>query len=274
MTPLEYIKLGLAVFPCHYAIINGVAQCSCGNPNCPDPAKHPYPRHAPNGFKSASLDPEHIKRWAFGPYNVAVATGAVSKVVVIDVDPRHGGDENLPQLEYEYGSLPQTWRAITGGGGDHFYFRHPGQLIPNSAGRIGVGIDVRGDGGYVLVPRSLHISGRHYEWSVDHHPEWTDLAPLPQWLLDKAAAPETGDREKINWKAFVAQPIVEGSRHHRLVSLAALLFFRLAREPHLAAQLLLAFNQTHCSPPLEEAELLRIIDHAAAREILKRRAQR
>jgi putative DNA primase/helicase len=269
-----YAQRGLAVFPCHYPIINGTACCSCGNPNCPDPAKHPYGRRAPHGLKDASADPRKIERW-WGtdvPYNIAVAAGAMSGIVVLDVDPRHQGDANLVRLEAEHGPLPLTWRAISGSLGEHIYFAHPGCPVSNSAGKIADGIDVRGDGGYVIAPPSRHISGRRYAWNVDHHPEFTELAPMPAWLIDMAGAASRGGRQDIDWKQFAATPIAEGKRHDSLKRLAGLLFYRLSREPHLAAQLILDFNQQHCTPPLDEEELLRIIDWAAAREIQRRKA--
>jgi putative DNA primase/helicase len=268
MTPLDYAALGLAVFPCHYAVIKGTARCSCGKPNCADAAKHPYQRHAPNGFKNASTDSAKIKRWIDGPYNIGITTGRISGIVVIDVDPRHGGDESLARLEAEYGPLPLTWRALTGGGGEHVSFRYPARHIPTRTSPFARGIDIKGDGGYIIAPRSRQISGRYYEWSVDHHPESTELAAMPAWLVEKAAAPEN---PKIDWKGFVGEPVPEGKRHDSLTRLAGLLFYRLAREPHVAARLLIAFNATCCSPPLEDDEIKRIIEHAASREIAKRR---
>jgi Bifunctional DNA primase/polymerase, N-terminal/Primase C terminal 1 (PriCT-1) len=143
--------------------------------------------------------------------------------------------------------------------------------VPTRAGQIALGIDVRADGGYAIAPPSLHINGRRYAWNVDYHPEFVALAPMPQWLVDQAVAPETGNKPKVDWKAFLGTPIAEGKRHDSLKSLAGLLFYRLAREPHIAAELLIAFNRHRCTPPLDEDELLRIIDHAAAREIQRRR---
>ncbi|MGD8325046.1 MAG: bifunctional DNA primase/polymerase, partial [Gammaproteobacteria bacterium] len=63
-------------------------------------------------------------------YNVSVVTGALSGLVVMDVDPRHGGRESLRMLEREHGPLPQTVESITGGGGRHVYFTHPGGRVP------------------------------------------------------------------------------------------------------------------------------------------------
>jgi hypothetical protein len=273
MTPLAYAELGLAVFACHHIVVNGTARCSCGNPNCTDLGKHPYGRHAPNGFKNASKDPRIIGRWSCGPYNIAIATGMISGVIVVDIDPRNRGDKSRAQLEAEHGPLPPTWRAFTGGAGEHIYFAHPGGYIPCSEGKVAPGIDIKGDGGYVIAPPSRHISGRRYAWDVDHHPEHIELAAMPPWLIETIATPNSGDMPKKDWKAFVATPIVDGTRHNALKSLAGLLFYRLARETHLAAELLIAFNQTRCNPPLQETELLGIIDWAAVRETQRRRAR-
>jgi putative DNA primase/helicase len=263
-----YLRLGLALFPVHYPVVNGTTRCSCGNPDCDNAAKHPYARFAPKGFKNASKDPRAIRRWCEGPYNVAVATGAVSGIVVLDVDPRHGGGHSLAALEDEHGTLPDTWRVLTGGGGEHHVFRHPRRFVPCSEGKIAAGLDVRGDGGYAIAPPSRHISGRAYAWDVDHHPEHVPLADMPDWLLALTA---NGEQPRRDWKQFALEPVPEGKRHAELRSLAGLLLYRLSREPHLAAQLLVAFNQTRCTPPLPEDELARIIDHAAQREIARRR---
>jgi hypothetical protein len=122
---------------------------------------------------------------------VAVRTGARpagAGVVVIDLDS--GGDATLARLEREHGPLPPTLTATTGSGGRHLWFDHPGGLVPNSARRLGDGIDVRGDGGYVLVAPSRHITGDRYRW----HPH--SLALLPEWLhhLCLPAAPEPARR--------------------------------------------------------------------------------
>ena len=99
----------------------------------------------------------------------------------------------LQRLEGDHGLLPSTWRFLTGGGGEHILFRHPGSTIPNSAGKIGPGVDVRGDGGYIVAPPSEHISGRLYAISVDHHPDEVALADPPLWLLQRLRPqPEIG----------------------------------------------------------------------------------
>jgi hypothetical protein len=97
--------------------------------------------------------------------------------VVLDVDPGHGGRDSIAALA-AHGPLPDTLGVQTGGGGRHLYFAHPGHRVPNSAGRLGPGLDVRGDGGYVLVPPSRHLAGDRYRWVG------AEIQPLPAWLRD------------------------------------------------------------------------------------------
>jgi hypothetical protein len=114
-------------------------------------------------------------------YNVAIVTGALSGLVVLDIDPRHGGKDSLKNLESEHGMLPPTMESITGGGGRHVYFSHPGGDIPNRA-NIEPGLDLRGDGGCIVAPPSVHPSGKPYRWKKGHAPGEIDIAPLPDWL--------------------------------------------------------------------------------------------
>lgn len=173
---LRYADRGWAVFPCHEPTRTG---CSCRRPNCSSPAKHP---RTARGLHDATTDPEVIARWwrRWPAANVAVRTGADSGLVVIDVDPKHGGFAAIAELQRGHGEFPPTPAARTGSGGRHYWFVHPGLPVPNSAGRLGPGIDVRGDGGYVIAPPSLHPSGS-YVWEAA-----PPLAELPAWVLDLA----------------------------------------------------------------------------------------
>jgi Bifunctional DNA primase/polymerase, N-terminal len=124
--------------------------------------------------------PQLWRAWAerWPRANIALVAGALSGVVVLDIDPRHGGDRSLAQLEAEHGELPTTTVVITPSGGRHAYFAHPGGRIANSQGLLGPGLDVRGDGGLALLPPSRRQDGTRYEW-------WQDpdaLAPLPGWM--------------------------------------------------------------------------------------------
>ena len=101
-------------------------ECSCSNPDCTSAGKHPRTAH---GFLDATTDVNTVRAWwedDFPLSNVGIRTGEESGLVVLDVDPRHEGDESLRQLEAKYEPLPETPTALSGGGGRHFYFQHPG----------------------------------------------------------------------------------------------------------------------------------------------------
>ena len=157
---LAYGATGIAVFPGHSITREG--GCTCGEPNCGSPGKHPRIKQ---WQQDASTDAETIRRWwrRWPSANVCIATGSTSGIVVLDVDPRHGGAESLETLEREHGPLPKTPTVLTGGGGLHHYFAHPGKRVPNKVS-VFPGIDIRGDGGFVVAPPSRHVSGKEYSW--------------------------------------------------------------------------------------------------------------
>jgi hypothetical protein len=177
---LAYAARGWAVLPCHDP---GPGRCSCRQPDCASPAKHPRTQR---GVHDATTTVPIIARWwqRWPNANVAVRTGAVSGIVVLDVDRQPGGLHSLHELQRRHGRLPPTRAALTGGGGRHYWFIHPGEPVRNSAGRLGPGIDIRGDGGYILTPPSEHASGHVYQW-VTKGP----LAPLPDWVIERAREP-------------------------------------------------------------------------------------
>src|SRR5215211_2791427 len=109
----------------------------------------------PRGFHDATTDAAVVEAWWREHPDAGIGLPTGNGTVVLDVDPREGGDDTLHELESRHGELPATVEALTGGGGRHLYF-HSGELIRNSAGKVGPGLDVRGDGGYVVVPPSPH----------------------------------------------------------------------------------------------------------------------
>jgi len=127
--------------------------------------------------------------YRYSSYNIGIATGSVSNCFVLDIDGEQGR-ETLSQLVAQYGALPNTPTVKTGKG-KHYYFRYPaGYEVRNLAGRsvhgeVLPGIDVRGDGGYVVAPPSIHPNGATYEWIVT--PWQASLTDAPAWLLDLLA---------------------------------------------------------------------------------------
>ncbi len=132
--------------------------------------------------------PTEIEAWweRWPDANVGVVTGWVSAVAVVDVDPRHGGDTKLAALEAKEQPLPPTVTSMTGGGGRHLYFTHPTHLVPSRP--IASGVDLKAEGGLVVVPPSRHSSGGTYRWLDGHGPDQLVPAPLPPWLDHLAVA--------------------------------------------------------------------------------------
>ena len=156
---LSYARRGVPVFPCEPG------------------GKRPL---TPNGFWDATADVRRVRAW-WGRWpgaNVGVPTGKASGLLVLDVDERDGGPRSLAALERGHGPLPKTAMSRTGGGGVHVFFAYPaGEEVRNSAGVLGPGLDVRGEGGYVVVPPS-RTRGAY---------EWIDRSPPAgaAWLLER-----------------------------------------------------------------------------------------
>ncbi len=146
---LLYASLGWYVVPLH-DITAGVCSCRAGE-GCATPGKHPRLGKWP---ERATVDKGTIAGWweHWPTANVGVLTGARSGLLVIDVDPRHGGDEALFRLEQEHGPLPLTVEAFTGGGGRHLYFQHPGGELRSF--ELAPGLEVKADGSFVVAPPS------------------------------------------------------------------------------------------------------------------------
>lgn len=188
-----------------------------------------------------------FRRWPTA--NLAIVTGAVSGLVVLDVDPRHGGNEALDALQHELGRLPPTLSAVSGGGGRHLYFRHPGYPVPNSCGWR-PGIDVRGDGGYIVAPPSMHASGERYRWIPA--PADSGVAPLPASLTRSPGTRTT--RTTGQWRDLLRVGVGPGARNNSIAALAGHLLQR-GVDPGVTMELLLSWNRARCRPPLADDEV-------------------
>ena len=159
---LEYAERGWPVFPLH-SPINGA--CSCGKQDCESPAKHPRTKH---GLSDATTNRDTITKWwiKWPNANIGVRTGQISGFVVVDIDPSKGGLESWQDLQDLNGRV-DTLTSHTGGGGLHLFFEAPNEGLKSTSGQIAPGVDTRAEGGYVVMPPSIHISGRHYRWEGD-----------------------------------------------------------------------------------------------------------
>ena len=148
------------------------------------------------GFKDATTEAKQLCRWSekWPHAMIGLRTGPEAGVFVLDVDRNAPGGFDgfaaLSVLENQYGTLPETLRSVTPRTGSHYYFFWR-DGIKNSAGRLGASLDVRGDGGYVILPPSRRADGKGYEWAETSSPVPIEA---PQWLLDLLLAPKKPHR--------------------------------------------------------------------------------
>lgn len=149
---LKYAADGFAVFPVYEPLSANV--CSCGKAGCR--GKHP---RTINGVKDASTDPNIIKGWwtKWPKASIAIATGLKSKLGVIDLDGPEGLESGRSL------NLMSTVTALTGNGKQLFY-RDENNRLSNTVKTFSAGVDTRGEGGYVVVPPSIHPNGKKYSW--------------------------------------------------------------------------------------------------------------
>jgi hypothetical protein len=210
-----------------------------------------------NRRPSASELEGWLTRWP--DLNLGIVTGAAAGLVVLDIDPKNDGENSLAQLEARNGAVPPTIEAVTGGGGRHLYFRHPGGTVHNLVG-LAAGIDLRGDGGYIVAPPSIHPSGRAYEWRPGHAPGEMPLGFMPEWLLRLVNEKETRSGHPLaHWRDLVREGVETGQRNNTIASFAGHLLWH-GVDPLVALELLLCWNRVRCQPPLSDDEVARTVE--------------
>lgn len=147
----------------------------------------------PTGFKAASKDADVIEAWwkKWPDANIGIATGSASGLVVLDFDLKSGGVGTFQELVHAQ-MLPETFEVSTGGGGVHLYYSRPDFAVGNKQG-LRPGMDVRGDGGYVVAPGSIHESGIPYvETNYSESPK-----SLPTWVASAAPVVASSERSSV-----------------------------------------------------------------------------
>lgn len=236
---IEYAKKGFAVFPLKYR------------------DKVPLTR---NGCKDATTDAAQIKSWwqKYPNANIGLATGAVSQnvfVIDLDIDEDRGidGYHSLEDWQREHGDFPETWTAITGRGGYHLYYRGNGK-IKNRAGIID-GVDIRGNGGYVVAPPSIHKNGNRYEW--EYSPDEFELAKADNNVMYFL----NHDDHRQSASFTMPNIVSAGQRNQMLFRFACMMQAKGASDQSVFAATM-AENESSCSPPLTEQEVRIIVSSA------------
>lgn len=213
---LTYARAGLPVFPAFGVTPAGA--CECGDAACDRPAKHPRVRWTREATVSEG---EVVSWWARWPTaNIGLPTGAASGLIVIDLDLAElevAGDDGTPRLVVEDGEaelsqvlereLGEGWDvrrlreltlvSRTGSGGTHLFLRDPAGV--GAVTRWLPAVDLRGDGGYVLLPPSRHASGGAYEWQTELSPWVPDARLAGQLRLARgSAAPARGANGRVS----------------------------------------------------------------------------
>lgn len=230
------------------------------------------PEKGSAGFKDASGDINVIQQW-FGlrdDLNIGIATGE-SGLVVVDIDPKDGGDSSYKEWSESHGVFPRTVVAQTGGGGKHYYFKLPeGMDVPCRAPWTPtlLGIDIRARGGYVAAPGSVHpITGREYRWEPGNSPVDVEVAELSgsalefvQTFLNGAVdAPMVHRDPTFNYETPGLPEIVNDGegRERTLVALAGRLR-RTGLDQNAIMAALDDYNQNHIRPPKSDRDIKRI----------------
>lgn len=170
--------------------VNAEGACACPNGlQCKSPGKHPLNNGWQTAERMSKPDAYEIFALSGHPVNIGLRTGTISGFWALDIDPKSGGNESLLSLESQYGALPTTRVHRTGSGGRHYLFKLPAHFeVTNSRGRLPRGIDVRGNGGFIVAPGSVTPVGDYRTESS------ADIADAPDWLLS-LIEPQTLDRQ-------------------------------------------------------------------------------
>lgn len=242
---LSYAKRGWAVLPLHTP---QERLCSCLNLECSSPGKHP---RISGGLKKASNNHDTVENWwkRWPSANIGIATGAISGFFVVDIDEPHAGVASWKAWTKGHDVLAQIIAKT--GAGYHFFYKFPDT---GAKCRTGVlpGIDIRGDGGYIVAPGSTHVNGNTYAWS-----KWaSDPALPPNRVLELLKKPTSTVSQSLS-KVDNTQTISPGSRNCLLAKIAGLLQ-REGTTPEVLRRSLDAINNSVFSPPLAQDEVKKI----------------
>lgn len=227
---LKYAEKGWSVFP---VVVN---------------KKNPL---TSNGYKDASLDPSVINQWwdKWPDANIGIPTGSITGTLVVDVDIKDGKDGNisLQELESKCTKLPETRRHNTPSGGYHLLFNIGSMVIPCSAGKLGEALDIRADGGYIVVPPSV-IEGIKYKIV---NPEVV-IADAPEWLISLALESKKS--------SSAGSSVTEGNRNEHIFKAA--LNCKRNNIPYEDAVKVVTDENDMCTPPLDDREIQRTLNSA------------
>ena len=233
---LEYAKMGFGVFPLY------------------PKGKNPLTQH---GYLDATTDEKQIIAWwmRWPDANIGIAIGDKFVVIDLDVEEDRGinGYHTLMEWERENGKLPETVMSITGRNGYHYIYRTE-RPYKNAVG-IREGVDIRGEGGYIVAPPSIHPNGRRYEW--EQAPDEYQIAQADN-LVERFLQEERQEKQ-----GYFSSPetIPQGERNSTLHKMACSMRAKGYAESAIRAAVA-AENTEKCNPSLSDREIDTIITSA------------
>ncbi|MGZ9871792.1 bifunctional DNA primase/polymerase [Priestia endophytica] len=224
------------------------------------------------GFYAATNDVEQITKWYTDnpKAGIGLPTGEVNNLIVLDIDPRNGGDVSLESLISEYGKLPGTVHCFTGGGGEHYYFNNDKRITKSKLDDY-PGIDIQGNGKYVVLPPSTHPSGKKYEWEMSSKPVITPIADIPNFFLDLLQKKSQSITNKMTGRSYlnILKGVTNGARNDSMMSLIGYLLAKKI-DYRIAYELVMLWNSRN-EPPLEAATVTTAFNNMLRKEAAKKR---
>jgi hypothetical protein len=273
---LEYAAAGIAVLPL-WGVCDGICDCPAGS-ECRTGGKHPHSQLARNGVYSATTDEQVIRGWFRKDprINLGVAMGGALNLICVDIDPRNDGDASYSDLIDAHGedAFPETFTVKTGGGGWHRYYRLPYTIKAEKGelkGKLGPGIDIKGAGGQIVAPGSIHSSGASYQVETNVY-----IAEAPEWMVNVLLKSASGEKSEVvvDFQAHSDRKragmggsiIVEGERNERLFKVGCALWGKgeVGSRGELL-QRLSEVNLERVSPPLDSDEVWKIAESIVSR---------
>jgi hypothetical protein len=233
---LAYLDLGFNVMPV--------------NPK----TKRPYKEWL--HLQTERVEPYEVEGWwlAYPEANVAIITGSISNLVVFDLDTQAAQD-HVSQHGTPRTPMSRTSKGL------HIYLSYPSILVGNKTDKK-IGMDVRGEGGYVVAPPSVHMTGFKYKWT-DLHPWNTEIKGMYPWMIDYTQEGSSAEPKDRGWQCELLQGIEKGGRNQAAASLAGRFLNKELSEEEIT-EILLMWNQRN-RPPLPESEVERTVMSMAAK---------
>lgn len=205
------------------------------------------------GFKEATVSEDQIRKWwqQWPDANIGIATGTISGILVVDIDPRNRGDEEIELLAIENGWWVDTKTVKTGGNGTHYYFKCETAFA--CVNGLWDGVDIKADGGYVVAPPS--ITENKYVWIEPE--ENYELQPVPEWIIEELQKRRRSVKPPAGVEEDGVFTLAEGQRDNGLTKFAGTLR-RHSCDFEEMLNSLLGYNLRHCKPPLPEKDVARI----------------